>query len=146
MGVHSIRDAHMPTVHGRFQVKRTPQAPLDLGNGVQAMHLRFDKTFDGPLTATSVVHMIAVGTAVEGSAGYVAAERLDATLEGRKGCFSMMHFGVMDRGSPSLKLEVVPDSGDGELTGLGGSLAIDIREGEHFYTFDYSLPDADQAA
>ena len=128
----------MPTAQGRFEVRRTPQGPLELGD-TQAMHMRFDKTFEGPLVATSVVHMLAVGTAMEGSAGYVALERLEATLDGRAGRFSMMHFGVMDRGTPSLKLEVVPDSADGGLTGLRGSMRIDITDGAHFYTFDYEL-------
>ena len=128
----------MPTAQGRFEVRRTPQGPLELGD-TQAMHMRFDKTFEGPLVATSVVHMLAVGTAVEGSAGYVALERLEATLDGRAVRFSMMHFGVMDRGTPSLKLEVVPDSADGGLTGLRGSMRIDITDGAHFYTFDYEL-------
>mgnify|MGYP003578832680 CR=1 FL=1 len=100
----------MPSAQARFEVRRTPQGPLELGD-TQAMHMRFDKTFEGPLVATSVVHMLAVGTAVEGSAGYVALERLEATLDGRAGRFSMMHFGVMDRGTPSLKLEVVPRLG-----------------------------------
>ena len=131
----------MPTAQGRFEVRRTPQGPLELGD-TQAMHMRFDKTFEGPLVATSVVHMLAVGTAVEGSAGYVALERLEATLDGRAGRFSMMHFGVMDRGTPSLKLEVVPDSADGGLAGLRGSMRIDITDGAHFYTFDYELPPA----
>lgn len=131
----------MPTAQGRFEVRRTPQGPLELGD-TQAMHMRFDKTFEGPLVATSVVHMLAVGTAVEGSAGYVALERLEATLDGRAGRFSMMHFGVMDRGTPSLKLEVVPDSADGGLSGLRGSMRIDITDGAHFYTFDYELPPA----
>ena len=131
----------MPTAQGRFEVRRTPQGPLELGD-TQGMHMRFDKTFEGPLVATSVVHMLAVGTAVEGSAGYVALERLEATLDGRAGRFSMMHFGVMDRGTPSLKLEVVPDSADGGLTGLRGSMRIDITDGAHFYTFDYELPPA----
>ncbi|GAB6195090.1 DUF3224 domain-containing protein [Lysobacter xanthus] len=130
----------MPIVQGRFHVQRTPQGALDLGDGAQAMHLRFDKTFEGRLEATSVVHMMAVGTGVEGSAGYVAVERLDARLDGRAGRFSMMHFGVMDRGMPSLRLEVVPDSADGELLGLRGTMRIDITDGAHFYTFDYTLP------
>lgn len=132
----------MPVAQGRFEVKRTPQGALDLGGDAQAIHLRFDKTFDGPLNATSVVHMIAIGTAVDGSAGYVAVERLDGVLDGRTGTFSMMHFGVMDRGQPSLRLEIVPDSGMGELTGVRGSMKIDITSGEHFYTLDYTLPDA----
>ncbi|TZF90833.1 DUF3224 domain-containing protein [Cognatilysobacter lacus] len=131
----------MPIAHGRFDVKRSPQGALDLGGDAQAMHMRFDKVFDGPLAATSVVHMMAVGTATEGSAGYVAVERLDGRLDGRAGRFSMMHFGVMDRGTPSLRIEIVPDSGEGELAGIRGSMRIDIADGDHAYTLDYALSD-----
>ena len=131
----------MPTAHGRFTVRRTPQGALDLGDGAQSMHLRFDKTFEGPLAATSVVHMMAVGTGVEGSAGYVAVERVAGVLDGREGAFALMHFGVMDRGAPSLRVEVVPDSGEGALAGLRGAMRIDIANGEHAYTLDYTVPD-----
>jgi hypothetical protein len=34
----------------------------------------------------------------------------------------------------------VPDSATGELTGLSGTLNIDIRDGQHFYQFTYQLP------
>jgi len=37
---------------------------------------------------------------------------------------------------------VVPDSGAGALAGLRGTLAIEIVDGRHRYTFDYALPDA----
>ena len=129
----------MPTAHGRFDVRRTPQGALDLGDDARAMHLKIDKTFEGPLTATSVVHMMAVGTGVDGSAGYVAVERIDGRLDGHEGAFSVMHFGVMDRGAPSLRIEVVPDSGEAGLTGLRGTMKIDIADGAHFYTLDYEL-------
>ena len=45
----------------------------------------------------------------------------------------------MNRGTPSLRLEVVPDSGTGELTGLIGSMQIEIKDGQHFYRFEYRL-------
>ena len=47
---------------GGFEVQRTPQGALDAGDGVEIGHVRFDKRFHGPLDATSVVHMLAVGT------------------------------------------------------------------------------------
>lgn len=126
---------------GQFEVRRSPEAPCDLGDGVQAGHFRFDKRFHGPLDATGVVHMLALGTAVEGSAAYVAVERISGALDGRSGSFLTQHNGVMDRGTPTLFLTVVPDSGTGALEGLRGRMAIDIVDGAHFYTFDYSLPD-----
>ena len=130
-------------VKGEFDVKRSPEGPCDMGGGVVAGHFRFDKRFQGALDAVSVVHMLAVGTAVPGSAGYVAVERLSGTLQGRTGTFFMQHSGIMDRGTPSLSLQVVPDSGTGELAGLSGRMAIDIVDGKHYYTFDYSLDEAD---
>lgn len=127
-------------VKGEFEVTPAPQGMLDLGGDAQARHVRFDKRFHGPLDATGVVHMLAVGTPVEGSAAYVAVERIEGTLDGRRGSFMTQHSGTMDRGTPTLTLAVVPDSADGELTGLRGRIAIDIVDGRHFYTFDYSLP------
>ena len=129
----------MPQAKGEFEVKRIPQDELDIGGGASVGHSRFDKRFQGPLDATSVVHMLAVMSPVAGSGAYVAMERIEGTLDGRKGSFFAQHNGVMDRGKPSLDLAVVPDSGTGELTGLRGRIAIDITGGKHFYTFDYEF-------
>ena len=129
----------MAQAKGEFEVKRSAEPPCDLGDGVEAGHFRFDKRFHGPLDATSVVHMLAVGTDVPGSAAYVAIERIAGTLDGRRGSFFAQHNGTMDRGTPTLSLTVVPDSGTAELAGLSGRMAIDIIDGQHFYTFDYAL-------
>ncbi len=132
----------MPQIKGEFEVKREMQPAADLGDGVQAAHMRFDKRFHGPLDAISIVHMFAVGTATEGSAAYVAVERIVGSIDGCTGTFCMQHSGTMDRGTPSLTVAVVPDSGTDALAGLRGTLAIDIVDGRHFYTFDYSLPES----
>ncbi len=129
-------------IKGEFDVKRSPEPPCDLGDGAQAGHMRFDKRFHGDLNATSVVHMLAAMTSTEGSGAYVAIERIAGTLDGRSGAFLTQHSGVMDRGAPSLSLTVVPDSGSGELAGLRGSMKIDIVDGKHYYTFDYTLAEA----
>ena len=69
----------------------------------------------------------------------MALERVNGRLAGRSGNFVLAHFGVMNRGTPSLRLEVAPDSGTGGLAGLSGSMQIDIREGAHFYRFEYDF-------
>ena len=127
---------------GEFEVKRIPQEELDIGGGASVGHSRFDKRFRGPLDAASVVHMLAVMSPVAGSGAYVAIERIEGTLNGRRGSFFAQHNGVMDRGKPSLDLTVVPDTGPDGLVGLRGRIAIDIVDGKHFYTFDYDLDDA----
>jgi Protein of unknown function (DUF3224) len=48
----------------------------------------------------------------------------------------------MSRGKDYLVLEVVADSGAGELTGIGGTMSIKIENGQHFYTFEYLFSEA----
>jgi hypothetical protein len=69
----------------------------------------------------------------------VAVERVAGSLEGREGTFLAVHKGIMDRGAASLDLAVVPDSGTDGLAGLAGTIAIDIVDGRHYYTFDYDF-------
>jgi hypothetical protein len=45
----------------------------------------------------------------------------------------------MTRGAPHLVIKVVPDSGTGELTGLAGTMTIQIVERKHSYEFEYTL-------
>lgn len=131
---------------GEFDVERSIEPSCDMGDGVAAGHYRFDKRFAGELEATSVVHMLAVGTDVPGSAAYVAIERVSGNLHGRTGHFFLQHNGVMNRGAASLLLTIVPDSGGGALAGISGRMAIDITQGKHFYTLDYQLPAVDASS
>jgi hypothetical protein len=101
--------------------------------------MRVLKTIEGDLTGTGRAEMMSVGTAVEGSAGYVAIDRISGALNGRDGSFVLQHSGLMARGQGTLTVTVVPDSGTGELTGLSGTFDIANAGGVHSYTFDYDL-------
>jgi Protein of unknown function (DUF3224) len=129
------------TAEGAFDVKMVPQS-ADPAGGESIGRMLLDKRFHGTLDATSKGQMLAMRTAVEGSAGYVAMEMVTGKLEGRQGSFVLQHSGTMNRGAPTLILTVVPDSGTGELAGISGSMAIDIAGGKHSYRFDYSLAKA----
>lgn len=124
---------------GTFEVKATREPPYDSADGLVLGRTRFAKTFSGELRATSTVEMLSAGTPTQGSAVYVALERVNGSLAGRSGNFVLAHHGVMNRGVASLRLEVAPDSGTGELVGLSGSMQIDIKDGQHFYRFEYQL-------
>jgi hypothetical protein len=126
-------------VKGSFDITLHPDPPYDTRDGVTLGRVRIDKRFAGPLDATSEVNMIGAQTPVQGSAGYVAIERVDGTLEGKRGTFVLQHTGSMTRGAFSLSVTVVPDSGTAELKGVSGRMAIQIVEGKHFYEFDYEL-------
>jgi hypothetical protein len=124
------------TATGDFDVQLTPNSAADAAVGGMAI----SKTFRGDLDGVSAGQMLAVRTAVNGSAGYVAMERVTASLGGRNGSFALQHSGTMNKGEPSLSVTVVPDSGTGDLAGLSGAMTIKIENGKHFYSFEYSLP------
>ena len=127
--------------NGTFEVKLIPQEQDDTFNDSSISRITIDKTFRGDLEGISKGHMLSSQTGTEGSAGYVAIERVTGTLQGRSGTFVLQHSGTMARGVPQLAITVVPDSGTGQLTGLSGNMKINISEGQHFYEFDYMLPD-----
>jgi hypothetical protein len=126
---------------GTFEVKLVPQAAEEKVGDPTVGRMSIDKQFHGDLEGTSKGQMLAAMTEVKGSAGYVAMERVDGTLQGRKGTFALQHSGSMNRGVPQLSVTVVPDSGTGQLVGLAGKMTIIITEGKHSYEFDYTLPD-----
>lgn len=126
---------------GTFDVKITPQAPQEGDSGLARLLL--DKQFHGDLEGTSKGFMLAsAGTVVKGSGGYVAMEKVTGTLKGRAGTFVLQHSGTMNRGTPTMSVTVVPDSGTGQLEGIAGAFTIKIDQGKHSYEFDFTLPPA----
>jgi hypothetical protein len=131
----------MIRANGTFTVTSTPHPPYDTEPGATLGRVTFHKQFEGDLSASSVVEMLSAMTEVNGSAAYVALERVKGRLGGRQGSFVLSHIGIMKRGTASLVVSVVPDSATHELMGLHGSMTIKIEDGVHSYTFEYSLED-----
>jgi Protein of unknown function (DUF3224) len=123
---------------GTFDVKVIPQAADDPAGGPFS-RLFLDKQFHGDLDGASKGQMLGAGTAVEGSAGYVALELVSGTLNGRRGSFILQHTGTMTKSVPKMIVTVVPDSGTDQLAGLAGRMTIIIAEGKHSYEFEYTL-------
>jgi len=124
---------------GTFDVKISAQPPYDTAEGATLGRVTLNKKFHGDIVGTSTGEMLSAMSAVKGSAGYVAIERVTGSLGGKAGSFVLQHSGWMTRGEMSLAVTVVPDSATGELVGLSGKLTIDIVEGKHLYSFDYTL-------
>jgi len=146
---HPIKQPKTGPMHatGPFKVKLTPQvvnpqiaAEIGVDDHFRTLgRLSIDKHYHGDLEATGTGEMLSMATPVEGSAGYVAIERVVGKLHGREGSFALLHTGIMGRGIQHLVIMVVPDSGTGELTGIGGMMDIAVVEGEHNYQFQYQL-------
>lgn len=127
---------------GPFEVSLTPAGAPDEGEGTALGSLTIAKVFHGDLEGTSKGTMLtASSTGTPGSAAYVAVERVNGTLAGKQGSFSLVHRGVMSAVGRDLVITIVPDSGAGELKGISGSMAIAIAEGgAHSYDLSYTLP------
>jgi hypothetical protein len=126
--------------NGPFEVTMTPAGAPEHEGRTAFGRMQLDKQYAGDLVATGSGQMLTAVTDTQGSAAYVAIERISGTLRGRKGSFAIHHTGTMSGATKQLTISVVTDSGTDELTGIAGTMALKIVEGKHFYEFDYTLP------
>ncbi|MFZ1024070.1 MAG: DUF3224 domain-containing protein [Thermoplasmata archaeon] len=124
---------------GSFDVTLIPEGPDDKTDGTTLGRFSMDKQFRGDLDGTSRGQMLSAITSVEGSAGYVAIERVAGSLQGRRGSFALQHEAVMSHGASVQTIRVVPDSGTDQLVGLTGRMTITIVDGLHSYELEYSI-------
>jgi hypothetical protein len=82
--------------------------------------------------------MLSGGDPGSGNAGYVALEVFRGTLDGKAGTVTLQQFGTMTGSEVVLNYEVVPGSGTDELSGITGSIDLDIVDGVHHVTLTYS--------
>jgi hypothetical protein len=125
----------MQSVKGDFEVSMLPQQDPEFEVG----RMTIDKVYSGDVVGTGQGQMLSHMSAVKGSAGYVAMEKFVGSVAGKQGSFVLMHCGLMDKGKPSLDIKIVADSGTGELTGISGTMSIEVVEGQHVYQLDYKL-------
>jgi len=129
----------MPShAHGTFDVTLTP-APQDANQDTTLGRMLLVKQFHGDLDATSSGQMLTAGTSTQGSAAYVAIEKISGSLQGHKGTFVAMHSATMTRGTPHLSITIVPDSGTEDLVGLSGTMTITITDDQHDYDMMFTL-------
>ena len=128
------------TASGSFTVEMKPIGDANSAEGVSLGRMSLSKKFEGDLVGTAQGEMLTAITPVEGSAGYVAMERVVGELNGKSGSFVLQHGGTMHEGTQNLSIGIVPGSGTGELTGIQGVFKLVITGGRHLYTLAYSMP------
>ncbi|WP_242428349.1 DUF3224 domain-containing protein [Janthinobacterium lividum] len=126
---------------GSFSISMTPATAPQRAGRTTLGRVLLDKVYAGDLVATAKGEMLNAVTDTQGAAGYVAMEAITGVLQGRQGSFVAQHAGTMAEGRQALSIVIVPHSGTGQLTGISGTLAIRIENGQHFYDMDYSLQD-----
>ena len=123
--------------HGTFTVKIQPLTPAP-AEGLSRYSI--DKEIHGDLEATTKGEMFGGGDPKQGAAGYVAIEVVSGILSGKHGSFALQHLATMDKSGMKMQVVVVPGSGTGELKDISGTFTIKIENGQHFYDFEYTLP------
>lgn len=73
--------------------------------------------------------------------GYVAVERIDGSLDGRRGTFVIQHGGIPDGADATAFGDIIPGSATGELTGLRGTASY-LHDGDPArLTLTYTVED-----
>ncbi len=131
-------EAAMHHATGSFEVTMTPVDDPAIA-ALAGARWTLTKTYAGPLAGRAHGVMLSAGDPKVGSAGYVVYERIDGTLDGRAGSFSLAHSATMDKGASAMQVAIIPGSGLGALAGITGTMAIRIDAGRHLYDLDYDL-------
>jgi len=121
---------------GPFDVTITPQ---ESAPDAAVARMLLYKEFHGDLEAIAHGEMMAAGEPLTGAGVYVAIDRVTGTLHGRSGSFLMAHRGVRNADGQELSIVIVPGSGTGQLTGITGTVGIEIAGKEHFYSVEYEM-------
>lgn len=121
---------------GTFEIKLEPQQD----DTAPAGRLLIDKVYSGGLVGTGIGQMLSKRTE-SGSAAYVAVEEFIGTVDGKKGGFTLIHRGFMNKETQTLEILILEGSGQDELETISGSLDIKQVDGVHSYELEYSLED-----
>jgi Protein of unknown function (DUF3224) len=108
-------------------------------DGTALGRIHITRRFEGALEGGATAELL-TATTENGSAVYVALDRITGRLDGREGSFVVHHRGTVSAAGAVTDGAVVPDSGTGELRGLRGQATIAVDEdGTHRLTLDYEL-------
>ncbi|MFE2961074.1 DUF3224 domain-containing protein [Nocardia tengchongensis] len=86
--------------------------------GPKLTRVTIHKRYRGEIEGTGVAEVLTVQGA--GGGGYVASERIEGVLDGRRGTFVIQHGGLADGPDQSSYGNIIPNSGTGELAGISG--------------------------
>ncbi len=86
--------------------------------GPKLTRIAIRKRYRGAIEGSGVVEVLTAQGAT--GAGYVASERVEGTLDGRRGTFVVQHGGLAEGTDRSTSGNIVPGSGTGALAGISG--------------------------
>jgi Protein of unknown function (DUF3224) len=111
----------------------------DEREGATLGRIHIERRFQGDLEGEATAELL-TATAEDGTAVYLALDRISGRLDGKEGSFVLQHRGVLSADGAEIDGAIVPGSGTGELKGITGHGAITVDdEGTHRLTLEYEL-------
>lgn len=125
-----------------FEITGWDATPYDeQEDGPKLARVAVKKVFRGEIEGESTAELLTCQGA-DGSAAYVAIERVTARIGERAGTFVLQHHAIHDSAAPASSKAVgtvVPGSGTGELQSLRGTVEFRHDESGTSLTFDYTI-------
>ena len=128
------------TVQPTFGIERWDEHPTWEGDDRKITRATVVKRYRGPLEATGTMEYV-MADAPDGAARYAGLERVEGTLEGRRGAFVFEDTGEFRDGVAASNFRIVDGSGTGDLAGISGTATVDaVHADTQTMTLDYALP------
>ena len=133
-------------VQADFKILSWEQSAYDEAQeGAKLSRVDIKRSFQGEIEAQSTAVLL-MCDAGNGSAGYVASERVVGCIGQRAGSFVIQHGGALTAGHAAESFGyIVPASGTGELQGLRGHCTWRHDEHEATFTLEYELEPIEEA-
>jgi hypothetical protein len=129
----------MPRAFATFHNDTYDEEPYDDRDGTTLGRIHITRTFEGDIAARSTAELLTARTQ-DGSAAYVALDRIIGSLDGRDGSFVLEHHGTVSAAGATTAGAVVPGSATGQLRGLSGEAQITVDEdGVHQLALEFAL-------
>ncbi|MGB3441520.1 MAG: DUF3224 domain-containing protein [Actinophytocola sp.] len=127
------------TTHEFTAIDTTPA--FEVRTGTEVGIATMEKRYAGKVDGRSATYFTAAYDQATGIGTYVAMESFDGSLDGVAGTFNFAHLASTLGGDRvDEAFVIVPGSGTGGLTGIGGSGGLTVgADGTHRVWFDYTL-------
>jgi hypothetical protein len=99
----------------------------DEREGATLGRIHIERRFQGDLEGEATAELL-TATAEDGTAVYLALDRISGRLDGKEGSFVLQHRGVLSADGAEIDGAIVPGSGTDELKGITGHGAITVDD------------------
>ena len=123
------------TIAARFEVLGWDETPFDEGVGVSKLtEALVTKQYSEGIVGTSTTKWL-MAYAPDKTAAFVGIERIQGTIDGKRGSLVLLHDGIFENGSADATLRVVSGTDQfKDVTGTGtftadpaGSITLDLK-------------------